>query len=249
MPETDAADTAVFLSVIIPAYNESRRILPGLRQVREYLQRQPYTWELIVVNDGSADDTASVVATALADDPRARLLSYTPNQGKGYAVRTGVLDATGQYVVFLDADMSTPITEVEPALDYLSDGYDMVVGSRTHPDARIERKAPLFRRLATQIFVLVRIVLVGLGQYTDTQCGFKAYRREAVRPLYERAVINRFMFDVEILFLAERAGLRTVEMPVHWADAEGSTVRFFSGVYRMITDLLRIRWAHLGFRG
>jgi dolichyl-phosphate beta-glucosyltransferase len=157
-----------------------------------------------------------------------------------------VLASKGVWVVFLDADLSTPPDEIEKALLYLRDGYDMVIGSRALPDSQIERKPPLYRRFATAIFDLVKHILVGLWQFSDTQCGFKAYRRNAVRPLYEHAVIDRFMFDVEILYLAERKRLKVHEMPVRWADASGSKVRFLEGVYNMVKDLLRIRWVHRG---
>jgi len=232
------------LSVIVPAYNEAQRIAPSLEKILTYLRAQPLAWELIVVDDGSRDETASTVNGLIDGLPSARLIAYQPNRGKGFAVRTGVLAASGQWIVFLDADLSTPPEEIENALRYLNDGYDMVIGSRALPDSQIERRPPLFRRVATAIFDLVKHLLVGLWQYSDTQCGFKAYRQSAVRPLYERAVIDRFMFDVEILYLAERKKLRVREMPVRWADAEGSKVRFFEGVYHMAKDLARIRWAH-----
>jgi glycosyltransferase involved in cell wall biosynthesis len=234
------------LSVIVPAYNEARRIAPSLEQILAHLRAQPYTWELIVVDDGSRDETVDVVSKLIDGIPEARLIAYQPNRGKGFAVRTGVLAAAGQWVVFLDADLSTPPDEIEKALLYLRDGYDMVIGSRALPDSQIERKPPLYRRFATAIFDLVKHILVGLWQFSDTQCGFKAYRRNAVRPLYEHAVIDRFMFDVEILYLAERKRLKVHEMPVRWADASGSKVRFLEGVYNMVRDLLRIRWVHRG---
>ena len=234
------------LSVIVPAYNESGRIEPSLEKILAYLHQQTYTWELRVVDDGSRDDTAPVVTRLLAGEPNARVITYQPNRGKGYAVRTGVLAAKGRWAVFLDADLSTPPEEIENALRYLNQGYDMVIGSRALPDSKIETKAPPLRRLGTAIFNLVKHSLVGLWQFSDTQCGFKAYRGETVRPLYERAVIDRFMFDVEILFLAERRKLKVYEMPVRWADAAGSKVRFLQGIYDMVRDLLRIRWVHRG---
>jgi dolichyl-phosphate beta-glucosyltransferase len=175
------------------------------------------------------------------------LIAYQPNQGKGFAVRTGVLAAQGERVVFLDADLSTPPEEIANALKFLAEGYEMVIGSRALPESNIVEKPPLYRRLATGIFNLVKHLLVGLWQYQDTQCGFKAYSQVAVRPLYERAVINRFMFDVEILYLAERKHLKVKEMPVQWADATGSKVKFFEGVYHMVKDLVRIRWTHQKF--
>lgn len=232
------------LSVIVPAYNESGRIEPSLTKILTYLHQQTYSWELLVVDDGSRDDTVAVVEALLKGEPNARVISYKPNRGKGYAVRTGVLAAQGHWVVFLDADLSTPPEEIEKALGYLNQGYDMVIGSRALPDSKIETKAPPLRRLGTAIFNLVKHSLVGLWQYSDTQCGFKAYRETSVRPLYERAVIDRFMFDVEILFMAERRKLKVYEMPVRWADAAGSKVRFLQGIYDMVRDLLRIRWVH-----
>jgi dolichyl-phosphate beta-glucosyltransferase len=235
------------LSLLIPAYNEAKRIAPALDRVIEYLRTQPYSWELLIVDDGSRDETASLVAKRIDGIPNAKLIAYQPNRGKGYAVRTGVLAAQGKWVVFLDADLSTPPEEIENALRYLNDGYEMVIGSRALPDSQIEKKPPLYRRLATAIFDLVKHLMVGLWQYSDTQCGFKAYKQETVRPLYERAVIDRFMFDVEILYLAERKHLRVKEMAVRWADAAGSKVRFWEGVYNMIKDLTRIRWVHRNF--
>lgn len=232
------------LSVIVPAYNEAGRITPSLEKILAYLRQQSYTWELIVVDDGSRDDTAQVVGRLLVGEPNARVITYQPNRGKGYAVRTGVLAAQGPLAVFLDADLSTPPDEIQNALKYLNQGYDMVIGSRALPDSKIETKAPPLRRLGTAIFNLVKHSLVGLWEFSDTQCGFKAYRSATVRPLYERAVINRFMFDVEILFLAERKKLKVYEMPVRWSDAAGSKVRFLQGIYDMVRDLLRIRWVH-----
>lgn len=235
------------LSVVIPAFNEGSRLAPTLQAVLEYLKRTEPSWELLVVDDGSRDDTAAVATAALAGEAAARVLSYQPNHGKGYAVRTGVLAARGDWVVFLDADLSTPVAEIAPALTLLRLGHDMVVGSRGHPDARISRRPPLLRRIASRFFDGVRNLLVGLAEFYDTQCGFKAYRRAALVPLFERAVIDRFMFDVEILYLARRSRLKIVETPVAWADAPGNTVRFLPGLYQMFRDLLRIRWVHRGF--
>lgn len=213
----------VRLSLIIPAYNESTRIQPGLAVVANYLNAQPYRSELLIVDDGSRDDTADICRAAIATLPQARVISYRPNRGKGYAVRAGVLAAQGEWVAFLDADTSTLPDEIDNAWRVAeATGADMVIGSRSHPAAEITQHAPWFRRLSTDIFTHTRSALVGLRQYHDTQCGFKFYRLNKARPLYEKAIINRFMFDVEILYLAEKAGLRVVEMPVRWTDAKGS---------------------------
>ena len=242
-----AAKRQVEISVIIPTYNEAARVKPSLEIVLDYLRASRHTWELIVVDDGSQDATIEIVLDAIDNEPRARLIYYDQNRGKGYAVSTGVLASEGIWAVFLDADLSTSVEEIDNALPFLESGYDMVVGSRAHPESHIERQPPPFRRFASAIFDLVRYSIVGLQQFPDTQCGFKAFRREVVSPLYERAVIERFMFDVEILYLAKQSGLRLRELPVRWSDATGSKVRFFTGVYQMFRDLVRIRLAHRDF--
>lgn len=244
-----ANQSTIDISIIVPTYNEEARVKPSLDVVLDYLRACDSSWELIVVDDGSSDATVSIIRSTLAGERRARLINYVPNRGKGYAVRTGFLAAEGEWVVFLDADLSTPIEETDNAIMLLEAGDDIVVGSRAHPGSRIERQPPLFRRLASSVFDQARFSIVGLQQFSDTQCGFKAFRRDVVRPLYERALIERFMFDVEILYLAERSNLRLREMPVRWADASGSKVRLLSGVYQMFRDLVRIRWIHRDFEG
>lgn len=238
-----AGAPAVALSVIIPAYNEAGRLTPHLGSVLAYLREHYPAFELIVVDDGSRDETAAVVRAALAGEPRARLLAYQPNRGKGYAIRTGVLASRGAAVVFLDADLSTPIEEIPAALANLAQA-EVVIGSRDLPASDIRAPQPLYRRLASEIFKWVRCLMVGLWRISDTQCGFKAYRGPVARQLFALARVDRFMFDVEILYLAERAGLRIREMPVRWTDSPGSTVRFWDGLVRMIHDLWRIRWMH-----
>jgi len=242
-PQAGAAAPGAALSVIIPAYNEARRLPPHLGGVLAYLRGHYPDFELIVVDDGSRDETAAAVQTALAGEPRARLLAYQPNHGKGYAIRTGVLASHGAAVVFLDADMSTPIEEIPAALKRLEQA-DIVIGSRDLPSSHIRAQQQLYRRLASELFKWIRYLMVGLWSISDTQCGFKAYRGPVARQLFALARVDRFMFDVEILYLAERAGLRIVEMPVLWTDAAGSTVRFWEGLVNMVRDLWRIRRLH-----
>ena len=242
-PDAGAPAPDVALSVIIPAYNEAQRLPPHANGLLAYLRAHYPAFELIVVDDGSRDDTAAVVRAALASEPRARLLAYQPNRGKGYAIRTGMLASRGAVVVFLDADMSTPIEEIPAALDRLAQA-DIVIGSRDLPSSDIRAHRPLFRQLASELFKWVRFLIVGLWDISDTQCGFKAYRGPVARQLFALARVDRFMFDVEILYLAERAGLRIVEIPVLWTDSPGSKVRFWEGLVNMIRDLWRIRWQH-----
>ena len=257
------------LSIIIPAYNEAERLGPNLGPVLAFLGARYPDYELIIVDDGSTDGTAEAVAAALAGEPRARLIRYQPNRGKGYAVRAGVLASTGDPVLFMDADLSTPLEEGDRLTDVVKvaegqernlstpleeiprllerlAGADVVIGSRGLPEAEIRVRPPLFRRLASWVFDQVKYALVGLRRFQDTQCGFKAYRGPVARQLFALGRVDRFMFDVEILFLAERAGLRIVEMPVAWADRPGSKVRFWEGVVNMFRDLGRIRRLHPG---
>jgi dolichyl-phosphate beta-glucosyltransferase len=224
-PGMGAPAPEVALSVIIPAYNEARRLPPHANGLLAYLRAHYPAFELIVVDDGSRDDTAAMVRTALAGEPRARLLAYQPNRGKGYA------------------DMSTPIEEIPAALERLAQA-DIVIGSRDLPSSDIRANQPLFRQVASELFKWVRYLMVGLWDISDTQCGFKAYRGPVARQLFALAQVDRFMFDVEILYLAKRAGLRIVEMPVLWSDSPGSKVRFWEGLVNMIQDLWRIRWQH-----
>ncbi len=233
------------LSVIIPAYNEAGRFGPHIPGILDYLRAHYPAFELLVVDDGSADQTAAVVQAAFAAEPRARVISYRPNRGKGYAIRTGVLASQGDCVIFLDADLSTPIDEIPRALAELQSA-DIVVGSRRLPGSDIRVQQPLYRRLATFLFDTIKHLMVGLWHISDTQCGFKAFRGEAARQLFALGQVDRFMFDVEILYLAERAQLRLKEMPVRWADAAGSKVKFWEGVVNMIRDLWRIRRLHPG---
>jgi dolichyl-phosphate beta-glucosyltransferase len=238
-PDAPAPD----VSIIIPAYNEERRLPGRLAHVLGYLRQHYPAFELLVVDDGSTDGTAAAVARALEAEPRARLLRHQPNRGKGYAIRAGMLASRGARVVFVDADLSTPIEELPRALQLL-DEAEVVIGSRDLPLSDVRVKQPLYRRLASEIFKWLRYLMVGLWHLRDTQCGFKAYRGPEARRLFAQARIDRFMFDVEILYLAERAGLRIVEMPVRWDDAPGSTVRFWPGLRDTARDLWRIRWLH-----
>jgi dolichyl-phosphate beta-glucosyltransferase len=231
------------LSVIIPAYNEQQRLPQHLGPVLAYLREHYPAFELLVVDDGSRDRTAEAVRAALSGEPRARVLAYTPNRGKGYAIRQGVQASRGDSVLFLDADLSTPIEEVPHALALLAQA-DIVIGSRDLPSSNVKQPQPLFRRLASEIFRWARNLALGLWRFADTQCGFKAYRGPLARQLFALAQVDRFMFDVEILYLADRAGLRIVEMPVQWQDAPGSKVRFWQGLRDMVRDLWRIRRLH-----
>lgn len=226
------------LSVIIPAYNEERRLGANLVSVMDFLNTNYPSHELVIVNDGSTDNTAQVAA-----QKKVRLISYSPNRGKGFATKTGVLASRGDIVLFMDADLSTPLEEIPKILKSLHSA-DIVIGSRGKTKSQIHKRPPLFRQLASLIFDQIKYAMVGLRQFSDTQCGFKAFRGPVARHLFSQCLVDRFMFDVEILYLAEKAHLRILEMPVAWADVPGSTVRFWEGVKNMFHDLWRIRHLH-----
>ncbi|MDD5557601.1 MAG: glycosyltransferase family 2 protein [bacterium] len=232
---------APFISVVIPAYNEEERLGETLERVCAYLSRQAYGWEVIVVDDGSTDGTASLCRAFAGRDPRVRLASNPGNRGKGYSVRHGVDEARGDCILFSDADLSAPIEDVERLLEpVLRGGFDIAIGSRAVPGADIRIRQPWHRELMGRIFNGI-VRLVALRGFSDTQCGFKLFRAAAAKDLFRRQRIERFSFDVEALYLARRLGYRVAEVPVTWSDSPSSRVRVAADPYRMFLDVLRIR--------
>jgi dolichyl-phosphate beta-glucosyltransferase len=230
-----------WLSLIIPAWNEGKRITSTLCAISAYFATTDYGYEVIVVDDGSSDDTAVVVTRLVADYPQLRLISYQPNCGKGHAVRTGVQAARGQYVMFTDADLSIPVTITADFLAALSTGaYDLAIASRWHPDSTNAVAPPLPRRLMGSVFrwCVRRLVT---SDVRDTQCGCKAYRAEVARDLFGLTQIERFSFDAEVIFLAHRAGYRIKEVPFALHYHHGSSVRPARDAVLMLRDLARIR--------
>ena len=230
----------MYLSVIIPAYNEAERIPKTLLDVDAYLAAQSYPYEIIVVNDGSRDATASVV-TAMAGFVRnLRLIDVKENRGKGSVVQTGMLAAKGDVRLFMDADNSTSVDQVEHMVPFFKEGYGVVIGSRAVKGARLEPPEPPVRTLIgrTLNFVVRAILLPGIR---DTQCGFKAYTAEAAEDIFGVVKIRTWGFDVETLALARRYRFSIKEMPVRWVNDARSHVRF-SGGLQFLRDILKIRW-------
>jgi glycosyltransferase involved in cell wall biosynthesis len=227
-------------SFVIPAYNESSRIRPTLDALLRHLQEQKWDAEILVVNDGSADDTAKIVREYAQRHPEIRLLENPGNHGKGYSVRNGMLHARGDICLFTDADLSSPITEAQKLFDAIAQGADIAIGSRwLRVELQTERQ-PLYRQLFGRIFNLVLRVILGL-RFADTQCGFKAFRRDAALRIFPLQKIERWAFDPEILFLARRAGLQVEEVPVLWAHSGGTRLHPFRDGLRMFVEVLRIR--------
>jgi dolichyl-phosphate beta-glucosyltransferase len=225
--------------VIIPTYNEGGRIQSNLEKVVDYLSPISSQSEVIVVDDGSTDDTLKQVALAAHQDPRIRLLPFSTNRGKGFVVRQGVLEARGDAVLFTDADLSTPVEEIEKGLAGLEEGYPVVIASRRHPDSVIALPQNRARDAIGRLFNLVVRTLLSL-RLRDTQCGFKCFSREAARKIFSLARIDGYAFDVEIIIIARRLGYRIKEIPVCWSNSADSKVRPLCDLSRVTRDLLKI---------
>ena len=228
------------LSIIIPAYNEERRLPRTLERVRGYLRGEKAAAEVIVVDDGSSDGTAQVVERMRGEMPELRLISNGQNRGKGYSVRHGMMEARGRVALFTDADLSAPIEEAGKLLEALETA-DVAIGSRAMDRSLIAVHQSRARELAGILFNWTVRLFTGLG-FQDTQCGFKAFAMPETRIIFEQQRIEDFGFDPEILFLARRHGLRAVEVPVRWAHDAATKVHVMRDSARMFADLLQIRW-------
>ena len=230
------------LSVVIPAYNEEKRIRTALEQILKYFKDRDHEYEILVVNDGSTDQTAAVAREVLKGCPF-QILDIQPNRGKGNAVKTGMLKAAGDLILFTDADLSTPIEEFDKFIRAHGQGYDVVIGSRDLPDSKVEvHQAPL-RELMGKVFNLIARMLTFRGIH-DSQCGFKSFTHAAARQLFSLQKIDGFSFDAELLYLCQRKGYRLLECPVTWRNEPQSRVRIVSDPIKMFLDLIRIRWIH-----
>jgi len=228
----------VDLSVVIPAYNEEDRLRRHVPGIVEYLKSRNLKFEIIVVDDGSRDGTAAVARTLPV-----RLISYQPNRGKGGAVKAGMLAAQGRYVMFTDADQSTPIQEVEKLLAKLDAGYDVAIGSRAVPGASVEQPQVWYRALAGQLFRLGARWLCLRGIH-DTQCGFKAMKHAAAQKIFPQVTSPTAIFDIELLVVATREGYRIAEVPVRWVHDPDTRIPYnLRRALRIWMELLRIKWA------
>jgi dolichyl-phosphate beta-glucosyltransferase len=231
---------APFLSLVIPAYNEEQRLSPSLEIIARYLAAQQYASEIIVVDDGSSDRTCEIVRTWMRRSPVPVRLEQNPrNLGKGAAVRRGMLAATGDYALFSDSDLSTPIESIEKFLPYLKAGESVVIGTRKHPAADITRAQPWLRRNLAKGFVVLANVMLGM-KLTDFTCGFKCFSQPAAQAVFSRSRIIGWAFDAEILFLAYRLGYKIVEVPITWAHSSGSRVRLGKDIFSSLLGLLEI---------
>ncbi len=234
-----------FLSVVIPAYNEESRLPATLDRIGDYLRGQDYGYEVIVVSDGSRDRTAAVAQEWRPEDFPLEVIDRKENRGKGYTVREGATRARGKYILFSDADLSTPIEEVEKFFPFFREGFEIVIGSRSLKDSDIVVRQPFHRVLMGRVFNgLVRVLAV--GGIADTQCGFKCFSRRAAEEIFPRCRIEGFSFDVEILYLARKLKLPVREVPVRWIDAPGSSVSPLRDSTLMLIDIFRVKFYAIG---
>lgn len=228
------------LAVVVPAYNEEHRIEKTLIRLREYLSAQKYTWSVLVVSDGSNDQTNAIVREFCSENPEFQLHDYSPNRGKGYAVRTGMLMADARMVLFSDADLAAPIEEIEKLLPMIEQGYDVAIGSRPLKESQLEIRQPWYREMLGRTFNTA-VQILAIRGIQDTQCGFKLFRKPVSDDVFSRCKLERFSFDFEALLIARDLGYKIAEVPIVWRHQEGSKVSLLRDGTRMMVDLVKLR--------
>jgi dolichyl-phosphate beta-glucosyltransferase len=228
-------------SIVIPAYNEGERVGVTLEKVLAHVSKEGWDAEILVVNDGSRDNTVEIVRGFAERNPRLRLLENPGNRGKGYSVRNGMLHAQGKLLLFSDADLSSPIEEADKLFSALAGGADIAIGSRwLRSDLQTQRQ-PLYRQLFGRVFNLLLRIILGLN-FKDTQCGFKAFTHRAAATIFPLQQIERWGFDPELLYLAKKFKLKVAEVPVAWAHSEGTRISPLRDGTKMFLEMLKIRW-------
>lgn len=228
-------------SIVIPAFNEARRIPATLASVVACVREKKWLAEVVVVNDGSRDNTAELVMEFARNAPEVRLIENPGNRGKGYSVRNGLLYSLGEVVMFTDADLSAPMEEAQGLFNAIEEGADIAIGSRWLERSRQTIRQPFYRRFFGRCFNRMTRAVMGLP-FADTQCGFKAFTRKAAQTCFQLQTIDRWGFDPEILFIALRRGFRIKEVPVSWAHDERTQISYLKDGMRMLQDLAQVRW-------
>lgn len=231
------------LSIIIPAYNEEKRLPRYLNQILRYFEGSKGTVEIIVVDDGSSDGTSDVVQTLALQNRRLKLITFGQNRGKGAAVRSGILAAKSDLRLFADADGSTPIEEIERLLRGLESGFDIIIGSRAMDSKDCTVEAKVHRKILGGFFNRL-VQALAVGGISDTQCGFKLFTRKAALSIFPELTIPGFGFDVELLFIARQKGLTILEIPVNWRESGETRVKILRDSLRMFCDIFAVRWRH-----
>ena len=228
-------------SIVLPAYNEHERITATLEKIFAHANERDWQVEVIVVNDGSTDDTTRIVRQYATKNPRLRLLENPGNRGKGYSVRNGMLHAHGDILLFSDADLSSPIAEADKLFGAIHQGADVAIGSRWLKTELQIKRQPFYRRLFGRIFNFALRLVLGLN-FKDTQCGFKAFTRDAALKLFPLQKIERWGFDPELLYLAKKYNFTVTEVPVAWSHREGTRINPIVDGVRMLGEMFVIRW-------
>ena len=231
------------ISVVVPAYNEALRIEKYLLEIDQFFSSSDWAYEIIVVNDGSTDKTAKLVDSLIPKIKGLKLLDFKENNGKGYVVRKGILASTGEIVFFTDADGSTPIAEFDRLRVEIEAGYDVVIGSRAVVSDEIEREVKVYRKFLGRCFNFVVNSLL-LPEFRDTQCGFKMFNRNAADQIFSKVESNRFSFDLEVLLVAKKMGLKIKEVAVNWTHVPGSKVNVIWDGIKMCRDILVFKFRH-----
>lgn len=229
------------ISVIIPCFNEGRRIYENVRKIKNYLENNFESFEIIVVNDGSLDNTGEELEK-LQHEFSVKIIKHEKNRGKGKTVKDGFLASKNEIVMFLDADMAIPIEELGKFLAEIEKGYAIVIASRFVPGLKIAKPVLWYRKFLEKIFRILRIIIIGAQDVRDTQCGFKVFTRSAMLDIFPYLTVDRFAFDSEVIFLAEKRKYKIKELPITLQNPTVSSVRIYSDSVNMFADLLRIRW-------
>ncbi|MDD5639543.1 MAG: glycosyltransferase family 2 protein [Candidatus Pacebacteria bacterium] len=227
------------ISIIIPAFNEEKRLPITLHEIFDFLKSEKMTAEIIVVNDGSFDNTSSVVENLFKEYSRLKLINLEKNQGKGFAVKTGILSAEGKFIIFLDSDNSTSLSHIKDVKNMLEQGYDIVIGSREINGAKIIQKQPYLREKIGKIFNFFTKT-IKLSEYEDTQCGFKGFKEDIAKNIFSKTKINGFAFDIEVLCIAKKSNYKIKEIPVYWKDNIDSKVSV-KNIWNIFWDIWKIK--------
>lgn len=238
----DVKGDKIFLSIIIPAYNEEKKIAKDLACINDYVSKQFYDYEVIVVDDGSKDKTHEIVKALEAQYHNLRCIHYDQNQGKGYAVKTGILQARGEHILFVDSGNCVPYKDLEKGLQLLQADFDIAVGSRALDESKIIKRQPKYRRIGAKVFGFIVHFIMGAKLIKDTQCGFKVFKRKASQDIFSKNQIDGFMFDLETIINAEKMGFKIKEFPVSWRNDPDTKFNPFWGSIRNLWELFLIKF-------
>jgi len=241
MPDYMKPEHDIYLSVVVPSYNEENKIEKDIKLLYEYFNKQTYNFEIIIVNDGSKDKTLDILTKIKERHKNLKIVSYPENKGKGYAVKTGVLQATGKYILFVDAGYCVPFHETEKGINFLENGYDIAIGSRLLSESEIVIKQPFYRTISGRIFASITRAIVNIKGIVDTQCGFKFFKKEVAQKILSQQKINGFIFDVEVLSIAQRLGYTIKEFPLKWSCDFDTRLNPRREFLKILRDLVRIR--------